>query len=149
MIEELFVTYGIWAWLSVGAVLICIEVAAPGAFFLWIAVAAIVTGLVTAVAPEFAWKGQLALFAVLSVVVSILGRRFFRWRPISSEQPNLNQRGAKFVGREYTLSEAIVNGSARLKMGETGWRIEGPDLPEGTRVRVVGIEGATLKVEAL
>ena len=45
------------------------------------------------------------------------------------------------------LTEAIVNGRGRLSIDDTVWRIEGPDLPAGTRVTVSAAEGSRLKVK--
>ena len=35
-----------------------------------------------------------------------------------------------------------------LKVDETIWRVESPDLPAGAKVRVIAVDGATLKIEA-
>lgn len=139
--------YGHWTWLSLGLVLVAIEIAAPGAIFLWVGIAAGATGLLVAVAPELSWKWQLVVFAVLAVASTVLGRRYVGWRPIRSEQPGLNRRGAQLVGREYVLDQDIVNGRARLKIGDSSWLIEGPDLVSGKRVRVTAVTGSTLQVE--
>ncbi|MDF1721346.1 MAG: NfeD family protein [Minwuia sp.] len=139
--------HGHWTWASIGLVLIVVEVAAPGAFFLWVGIAAGVTGLLVAVIPDFGWQVQLAVFAVLSVVSTILGRRYFRWRPIRTTHTGLNRRGTNLVGREYVLQQAIVNGGSRLQTGGTTWQIEGPDLAAGESVRVTAINGTCLVVE--
>jgi len=34
-------------------------------------------------------------------------------------------------------------------LGDTVWRVSGPELPVGQRVRIVGSDGAVLKVEAI
>ena len=47
------------------------------------------------------------------------------------------------------IEEPIVNGYGRLRLGDSSWRIAGPDLAVGQRVRVVGADGALLKVEAV
>lgn len=145
-IIDLLTEYGHWAWLSLALMLLVIEVAAPGAFFLWIGLAAGATGLLTAVLPEFGWKGQLVVFAVLAVAVSVAGRRYVNWKPIQSDQPKLNRRGDKMIGREFVLDKDIVNGTSRLTVGESSWRIEGPDMAKGVRIRITGVEGSTLKV---
>ncbi|MEF3007260.1 NfeD family protein, partial [Pseudomonas aeruginosa] len=59
------------------------------------------------------------------------------------------QRGRRYGGRVLVLSEAIVNGIGQVRLEDTVWRVAGPDLPRGSRVRVTGSEGATLRVEAV
>mgnify|MGYP003531439258 FL=1 len=64
-----------------------------------------------------------------------------------SDQPGLNQRGSEFVGRTFTLHEAIVSGRGKIKAGDTLWLVSGNDLPAGKQVRVIGLDGVLLKVE--
>ena len=54
----------------------------------------------------------------------------------------------RFVGQELVLSEPIVDGFGRVALGDSVWRISGPDLQAGARIRIVGADGAVLKVEA-
>ncbi len=144
---DLLESHGHWTWASIGLVLIVVEVAAPGAFFLWVGIAAGLTGLLVAILPGTGWQAQLAIFAVLAVVSTVLGRRYFRWRPIRTTHSGLNRRGLSLVGREYVLQQPIVNGAARLKTGGTTWQIEGPDMEAGVSVRVTGLNGTRLVVE--
>lgn len=144
---DLLQDHGHWTWASVGLVLILLEVAAPGAFFLWIGIAAGLTAVTVAVFPDLGWKLQLVMFALLSVVSTLLGRRYFRWRPIRTSHTGLNQRGADLVGRQFVLQQAITNGTSRLKTGGTTWQVEGPDLAAGATVRVIGLRGINLIVE--
>ena len=51
------------------------------------------------------------------------------------------------VGRSGDLVEPIVNGRGRVKIDDSTWRAEGSDAPIGTRIVVVGVQGATLKVD--
>jgi inner membrane protein len=51
------------------------------------------------------------------------------------------------VGRTFTLNEPMVNGVGKLRVDDSQWRIAGVDAPAGTQVRVVAVDGATLKVE--
>ena len=46
------------------------------------------------------------------------------------------------------LSEPILNGFGRVALDDSVWRIAGPDLGAGQRIRIVGHDGAVLKVEA-
>ncbi len=140
-----------WHWMAFGALLGAVEILIPGVFFLWIGVAAIVTGFVLLVLPALPWGIQLVLFAVLSVVAVYAGRRFFRVREGDSDHPDLNRRGQKLVGQRFTLDEPSVDGRGRVKVGDGVWSYvtAGGDLAAGTRVRVVGVEGAVLRIEAL
>ena len=47
------------------------------------------------------------------------------------------------------IDEPIRDGFGRLALGDSVWRIAGPDLAAGQKVRIVGADGAVLKVEAV
>jgi membrane protein implicated in regulation of membrane protease activity len=64
-----------------------------------------------------------------------------------TDQPLLNQRERQLVGRTATLEEPIVEGRGRIRLGDTLWRVSGPDLPAGTRVRVTAAADGELSVE--
>ena len=68
----------------------------------------------------------------------IAGRRYFAARRSSSDQPLLNERAGRLVGQAYVLAEPIVDGHGRIRIDDSNWRVTGPDLPSGTRVRVTG-----------
>lgn len=138
--------YGAWAWVVGGLVLLALELALPGGVFIWLGSAAVVTGLVSLVYP-MDWAIEFAFFAVLALVAIFVWLRFFRPRIRATDNPFLNQRASRFVGQEMVLEEPIVAGFGRVALGDTVWRISGPDLAAGSRIRIVGAEGAVLKVE--
>jgi membrane protein implicated in regulation of membrane protease activity len=136
-----------WHWWIFGAVLLIVEVAAPGAFFLWMGVSAGITGLVLLVFPSMGWEYQFLIFALFSVVSIVAWRRYQKARPIETDKPALNRRGEQYIGRTLTLAEPIVNGIGKVKLSDTIWKIEGEDMPGGTKVRVSGVDGTVLRVE--
>jgi inner membrane protein len=119
----------------------------PGVFFLWLGIAAAITGLVALIVTDLSWQLAVTIFTVLSVATAVVGRRFWRPRNIATEDATLNQRGAQYIGQIFTLETAIENGSGRMKVADGAWLVTGPDLPTGARVKVVGVTGAKLVVE--
>ena len=59
----------------------------------------------------------------------------------------LNRRTRRLIGREAVLTQAIVNGRGRIAIEDSWWSVEGPDLPEASRVRIIGAKGSVLAVE--
>ena len=147
LLFETLKSLGVWTWWVAAGILFLLELLAPGIFFLWLGVAAVIVA-VTVLVVDISWQIQIAAFAVLSVVTLIASKRFFSPNALESDQPNLNKRVMQYVGKVYVLDEAIVNGSGSLKIGDSIWRVRGPDMAAGTRVEVIGTEGATLTVEA-
>ena len=142
-------TLAYWDWFIAGLVLVILEIFAPGAVFLWLGIAAGVVGAVVFFAPGLDWKIQFTLFAVLSVVSIVVSRRYLKRRPLETDHPDLNRRGAQYVGRDFILDAALSGGRGRLKVDDSTWRVEGPDLPAGAKVRVTAVKGATLQIEAI
>lgn len=136
-----------WAWLSLGVLLAAAEIVAPGFFLIWIGAAAIVTGVIAWVVP-LSIPLQLGIFAVLSFVALYGGRRWLKANPITTADPNLNQRGNRLVGEVLTVTKAIEDGRGRAKVGDGEWPVRGPDTVEGAKVRVVSADGGVLVVEA-
>jgi len=143
MILDFIRDLGAWAWWVGGALLLAIEIVAPGNIFVWFGIGAILTGAV-ALVTDISWQAQLILFAVLSLILVIVGRRYFG-RASASEEPLLNERATRLVGESYVLGDPIVGGAGRVKIGDSMWRLTGPDLPSGTKVRIVGHDGAVLR----
>jgi membrane protein implicated in regulation of membrane protease activity len=138
-----------WHWWALGGVLAIVEAFVPGFVFLWLGIAAGLVGCVLWLWPPLGPDYQVLLFAGLSVA-SVLGwRRWQQAHPGASEQPNLNRRGAQYVGRQSTLVEPIVNGRGRIRLGDASWAVTGPDLPAGATVEVVGADGVVLQVRPL
>jgi membrane protein implicated in regulation of membrane protease activity len=139
-----------WHWLIVGFALIALEVVVPGTFLMWPGIAAILTGMVAYMAPGLAWQVLAALFAALTVVTALVGRRLYARlsQPVDAE-PALNRRAQAFVGTTHTLDTPILDGQGRLRLGDGTWKVVGPDLPTGARIRIIGVDGNALKVEKI
>jgi membrane protein implicated in regulation of membrane protease activity len=143
---------GAWNWIVLGAVLLGLEVFAPGVYLLWIGVAALLTGALSFQIGDAAWWGwpaQVIVFLVLSLASVIVGRFAFGSDKGESDQPLLNQRERQLIGQISTLEEDLRDGHGRIRLGDTLWLATGPDMAAGTRVRVVAAEGTTLRVEAV
>lgn len=134
-------------WGSIALLLIAAETLAPGAFMLWMGIAAGVVFLVVLLAPGLTLLSQVLLFVALSVVAILAYRKFFQRRERESDRPLLNRRAEQMVGRVAPLDQSIVAGRGRLKLDDAFWVVEGPALDAGTPVRVVAVDGMTLKVQ--
>lgn len=138
-----------WHWWAFGALLLVIELLAPGMYFLWMAESALVTGTVLWLYPSLGWEAQLIWFSALSVISIVVAQKLLIRHPIGSDRPLLNQRAAQYVGRTFILSEPVVNGSGKIRVDDSVWKISGSDAPAGSRIRVIGTDGTILKVEAV
>ena len=135
-----------WHWLIAASVMIIIEMVVPAAYFLWMGISAFVVGLSIYMVPEMPVLIQVIIFGVLSVLCLVLYRRYKKSNPNVNDQPNLNKRGQQYVGRSFTLEEAIVNGVGKIKVDDSTWRVKGPDMSVGMNVCVISVEGTIFNV---
>ena len=138
-----------WHWWILAAIFAGIEILAPGVFFIWLGAAAALTGLIALVIPGLGWELEALIFAVLAVVTVVYWRNRIK-KGAGTDDPAamLNRRGDQMIGRTAVLAEPIQNGRGKAKIDDTMWRVEGSDLPAGTQIKVTGVNGAILKVEA-
>jgi membrane protein implicated in regulation of membrane protease activity len=139
-----------WAWLVLGIALVVVEMLSGTFFFLFLGIGALLVALLTwtlgigAVAQGL-WFGAAAVVAAMA---------WYRLRPNpddSIEQlagaKDLNNRLARFIGRETVLEQDMRNGEGRIRLDDSYWTVRGDDMPAGTRVRVTAVEGMTLRVQ--
>jgi membrane protein implicated in regulation of membrane protease activity len=136
-----------WLWVAAGIVLMALEILAPGVYLLWIGLGALATGVVVLAQPLTSLETQLLGFAGFALLAGIGGYFVYRRSPVVTDRPDLNRRAEQLLGRDFTLDAPIVNGVGRARIDDTVWRVRGPDLAAGTRVRVVGSAATTLTVE--
>jgi membrane protein implicated in regulation of membrane protease activity len=147
IIETIVTNLGPWSWWVLGILLAAVEVVAPGTFFIWFALAALVVGTV-ALTQDVSWQTEVLLFLVLAVAAAIVGRRFYGNGKTAPEDGIPNDRINRLVGRAAILDTAISSGTGHIKLDDTLWRVEGPELPAGARVRITGYRNGRLQVEA-
>jgi membrane protein implicated in regulation of membrane protease activity len=147
-VTDLAVAY--WHWWVAGLMMLALEAFLPGAFFLWMGVAALAVGALLLAVPAIPWLWQAVIFAVLAI------GSIYAWRRLrprdggreAGERAPLNDRARTYLGRVFSLDAPIVNGVGHLRVDDGQWRVTGPDLPVASRVRITAVDGATLKVES-
>jgi hypothetical protein len=134
-----------WHWIVLAVLLAAAETLVPGAVIIWFAASAALIGILLVVV-DIPWQLQLIGFALLGLAALLAYRAYRKKNPGTFEQPNLNQRGQQYVGSELVLIEAIEQGAGKAKLGDGVWKVSGPELPAGARVRVTGVNGTILTV---
>ncbi|MEQ1670467.1 MAG: NfeD family protein [Hyphomicrobium sp.] len=145
MLTDFVTQYGPSLWFAAAVVLFVLETIVPGVHFLWFGVAAAMTGAVALAAP-MAWQVQFIVFSVLSVITVFLMRRSGYGTNAKTDEPQLNVRGAQYIGRQVVVEEAIRNGRGKVRVGDTIWAAEGEDAHKGDKVEVTGVNGTVLVV---
>ncbi len=134
-------------WATAALLLIAAETLAPGAFMLWMGFAAVAVFLLVLLVPGVPLLAQVVAFVVLSFVSIQVYRKWFRNSGRTSDRPLLNRRAEQNIGVVAPLDQPIAGGRGRIRIGDSFWVVEGPELPAGTPVRVVAVDGMVLKVQ--
>lgn len=146
-ITDFFTSLGAWNWFIVAAIMALLETVVPGIHFIWFGMAAVVMGAIVLIFP-LPIAAQLVIFGLVSMGMILLARRYWSSQEMQTDAPDLNIRGQQYVGRIVTVVEPIERGRGKVQIGDTVWTAEGPDLPEGGRAKVTGVNGTVLIVSA-
>ena len=136
-----------WFWLIGGVVLLIAEVIAPGFFLIFIGAAAIATGLF-ALLLGLGTVLQLALFALYALLAVMIGKRFYANHHSPGADPLLNDPARRLVGKVVTVVDPVDDHAGRVRLGDSEWSARGGPAAVGERVRITGVDGNCLKVEA-
>jgi membrane protein implicated in regulation of membrane protease activity len=144
---ELFTQLEAWHWFALGVILIVLEVTTTFGFLLGIAFAALVLAVAVFIVPELAWNWQMLSFGVLSVLLTVGYRLYFKAVNNATDNPLLNDRAAQMIGKSFVLTVDLDRSGADM-VGDTRWALHtAGQIGKGTRVRVVGVDGMVLRVE--
>lgn len=146
MVLDFVRQFGAWTWVIAGIVLLGLEIVVPGVFLMWLGIAAIAAGILGLLL-ALSWQVQLIAFLVLACASVLLGRRYFAQSADALPPTGLNQPGERLIGTTAFLDDPIAKGHGRVRIDDTTWRVTGPDLPPGTKVRITGADGGLLTVE--
>lgn len=134
-----------WASLALG--LIALETVVPGVALLWLGLAAGVMLLLVVFVPDLPIFWQAVIFIAMAFLTVVVYWKVIRRTGIATTRPLLNRRAEQLVGQVHALDQAIVNGRGRIRIGDTYWQVEGPDIPQGSRVRIIAADTMVLKVD--
>jgi inner membrane protein len=147
-VSALIEQFGPWLWFALAVILFVLETTIPGVHFVWFGLSAMVVGVI-ALATPLGWEWQLIAFAVIALAAVFWVRQKSREESAKPDVPDLNLRGAQYIGRVVTIEDAIVNGRGKVRVGDTVWAAKGEDGPKGASVKVTGSDGTVLVVSRL
>ncbi len=148
-LADIYAAQPFWIWLAVAVTLLAVEAAFTTEWLLWPAAAAGVVAVLTVVGLTFGPAFEVAVFSVVTVVLTLLARRFVL-KANPAAEPDINARDVRFVGQQARVVEPFVNGQGRVFISGAEWaaEIDGAGPPVGDSVIVEGVLGSTLKVRA-
>ncbi len=147
-----FLNVSHWHWFALAVALGGLEMLSMSFFLIFPGLAAGLVGLIVYVEPGIDWRVQVLVFAVLSVVTTMLGRSWFKKLRGAEAPMTINIRGQTYTGRRVRLGEAMENGQGRVQLDDTWWTARSVDratIAAGALVEIADVDGATLMVQAV
>ena len=138
-----------WHWWALGAILLAAEIASTTQYLLWPGLAALLIGVLKFVIPPMDGRLSVFLFAVVSVIATVLWKRSSWGRADRITHSTLNDRSAQYIGRTVKCEETFINGRGPVRVDDTRWVasvIDGSAPAKGDMLTIEGADGAELKV---
>jgi inner membrane protein len=144
----LYVAQPFWIWLAIGVLLLAVEAMFSTEWLLWPAVSAGVVAVMTAAGVRLGVPGEVAVFAVLTVIATLLSRRLIS--KANPDGPDINDRDSRLVGQRARVVETFVSGRGRVFISGAEWPAEivGEAPVEGQDVVVMRVNGSLLTVQS-
>lgn len=140
-------TVEFWHWWILACLILVLEMLLPGVIFLWLAIAAAVSGVIVLIVPDISVELQLIAFGVASVVSFVLGRRVLRPGRSGLDEEDVSSASSSLVGKTAILDDNTSNGRIRQSVYGSSWVLQSEgELSKGQKVRVYGIDGNTLLI---
>jgi inner membrane protein len=151
-VANFYADHPFWVWLGIAAILLATEVSTGTGWLLWPTASAGVVAILALVGVRLGGPlGEVLLFAVLTILSTLLANRFLPKRALSSE--DLNDRAKDLPGMVGITVSAFDQGRGRVMVNGSEWTaelVDGEAPEKGARVEVVKIlGGATIAVRAL
>jgi membrane protein implicated in regulation of membrane protease activity len=144
----MFITVPWWGWAILAAILAFGELHATGNYLIWIALGAALTAAAAAIWP-LSVSLQLVVFALACLLSCFTGYFIYSRLSFSSSDVPLNRRNRLLIGTRGTVAVHLVNGRGKVRLGDSVWLAEGPDLREGTPIIVKGVRGSWVIVDVI
>ena len=146
-----FVTeMGYLSWFAIGLVFVLAEMFIPGTYLIWFGFSAFVMGALVSVMTLTATE-TLVLFALISAAFSGIGwyvyAKVLKKTKVPEKYKYLNDMAGAHIGKIYNLSEDVVDGRAKAKVGDSFWLVEIDEpLKKGSKVKIKDVKDGVILV---
>ncbi|MBL4584312.1 MAG: NfeD family protein [Pseudomonadales bacterium] len=144
-----------WYWIVLGIGLMLSEIIMPSFTILWFGAAAVLVGIVVAIAPDISLEWQVIIWTVISIAFTILWFKYLK--PLSIDRTKAGMSKEAMIGETGQVTDLPIGekrGEVRFStplLGAEEWPFLYPDdhstLQLGDRVIVTDIMGNTLVVQ--
>lgn len=133
----------IWVWLALAIIFIVIEIFAPGFIFACFVIGSVAAGVTATMSDSYLL--QIIVFAVVSMVLIPLTRplanKITKPSPVISNVDGL-------IGKTGYVKNEVSDTAGQVLVDNQVWQARSDKtIGVNSRVRIIAVEGATMKVE--
>ncbi|HEY5338743.1 MAG TPA: NfeD family protein [Rhizomicrobium sp.] len=139
-----------WHWWALGAVLLALEIASTTQYLLWPGISALLVGALKFLYAPLDGRLAVFIFAVLSVVATVVWKRSRIGRAERTTHATLNDRSAQYAGRHVVALTDFAGGRGAVLVDDSRWGAmvsDGSAPRKGDPLVVTGADGTTLHVK--
>lgn len=148
--QTFFDTWGVWSWMSLGVILMILELLVPGTFLIWFGLGSLLTGLTVLIFSGLTISVQLFIFVIMSLICVTLGILVYtKIFGKNKENEHNKKTGAhRYVGGRFIVVEPIKNGRGKIAVGDSVWiALSDNNFKKGDEVTVIDVKGTQLIVK--
>lgn len=140
-----------WHWLTLGFILIGLELIVPSFTIIWFGLGAVIVSIVLAFFPTYPLPAQILTWTVASSLFTFAWFRFFNARFDKTKAGSSKGAVIGETGLVIRGAQPYAKGTVKFHLpllGADEWPcVANEPLEVGDRVRVVDVEGHVMKVE--
>lgn len=141
---------GYLSWFSIGLLFVLAELFVPGTYLVWFGFSAFVMGILVSLMQLSATE-VLVCFALISAAFSGIGwyayAKVLNKTKVPEKYKYLNDMAGAHIGKIYNLSEDVVDGRAKAKVGDTFWLVEiDAPLKKGDKVKITDVKDGVILI---
>lgn len=144
-----YAAHSFWWWVAACVAFLAVEVATGTSYLLWPSASAGVVAILLLAGLKLPPGADLALFAVLTIASSLLGRRMLP--PGAAPGGDINDTATRLIGRKARVVAAFEGGRGRVSVDGKEWAavlVSGEVPAVQDMVEVAAASGAELNVRA-
>jgi inner membrane protein len=142
-----------WHWMVLGIALVLLELAVPSFFLVWFGVGAIIVGVALVAFPPLSFAWQVLTWIACSVVFVALWFKIFKPGLYKTRSGMAKGAAIGEIGLVTREIRPLEKGEVRFQkplLGADVWESTADEeIKSGERVRVLDVEGNTVKVGRL
>lgn len=146
MITEL----GYLGWFAIGLLFVLAEMFVPGTYLIWFGFSSFVMGILVSIVHLTAIE-TLVCFSLISAVFAGIGwyayAKVLKKTTVPEKYKYLNDMAGAHIGKVYNLSEDVVDGRAKAKVGDSFWLIDVDEpLKKGDKVKITDVKDGVILI---